>query len=191
MYPYLLGMTNDPVKVLTPEIDWFVDVNTTPDNECVWVVPVAEFVVLLDKVPGVPKLNVLATEPLNVPVLVRPTPAVKAEPVAVLKVILAVPSNGTPLILRAVANLVAVAALPEMLPVIVEEKVFVPAMVCVPVVMTTDEVSTFNVTVPEDSAPPPVRPVPAIMVLPTTVSRSSRMDSVSCPAGILYQETPP
>ena len=87
---------------------------------------------------------------------------------------LAEPLNDTPAIVLAVCNVVAVPALPLILPNIVLENVLAPAIVCVPDVLTTVESTaisfafavmpsppiTFSVTVPE--YPPPVKPVPPI-----------------------------
>ena len=50
-------------------------------------------------------------------------------PASAVIVIGALPSNGTPLMVLGVTNLVAVAALPLILPAIGEEKVFIPAIV--------------------------------------------------------------
>ena len=78
---------------------------------------------------------------VKVPTLVSEeavTPELRVAPVrvpaAAVRVMFAVPSKLVPLIVRAVWSAVAVPAFPVRLPVIVEEKVLVPAMVWLPVV---------------------------------------------------------
>src|SRR5262245_21536091 len=115
------------------------------------------------------------------------TPLARVEPVSVPAaagtVMLAVPSKLTPLMVRAVWSAVAVPALPETEPEMVDEKVFVSAIVWLPVVYTP------FVTVPAWPLMPPeiVDDTVSPLSVPTLVSDElvtleARVVPVSVPA---------